>query len=106
MTRQVLIAANLDADELRTLLAELPDDTRTLVRIPRLTPELRALEARHGVILVVGEEHDPRVKEQVSASGLRRLVPDITQRRVRLAGPRAFRKYVRGALRRLRGQNT
>ncbi|MEV0586196.1 hypothetical protein [Nonomuraea sp. NPDC050310] len=105
MTSTVLIAADVDAAELRALLADLPPDAPALVRTARVTPELRELQARRGVVLVVGEEHDPRAKEQVSASGLSRLLPDITRRKVRLAGPKPFRRYVRGSLRRLRRQS-
>ncbi|MER7502892.1 hypothetical protein AB0L05_36335 [Nonomuraea pusilla] len=76
-------------------------DTIAVYRTDRVTDELRELEARYGVILVVGEEHDPRAKEQVSASGLSRRVPDIAEREVVVAGPRHFQRYVRGALSRL-----
>ncbi|GAA3107583.1 hypothetical protein GCM10020001_026930 [Nonomuraea salmonea] len=50
---------------------------------------------------MVGAEHDPRVKERVSASGLGREVPDIAEREVVVAGPRRFQRYVGGALSRL-----
>jgi ferredoxin-NADP reductase len=67
----------------------------------RVTEELRDLEARYGLILVVGEEHDPRAKERLSASGLSRQIPDIAERDVVVAGPRQFKRYVGGALSRL-----
>ena len=70
-------------------------------RTDRATDELRDLESRYGLILIVGEEHDPRAKERVSASGLSRQIPDIAERAVVVAGPRRFKRYVSGALSRL-----
>lgn len=97
----LLIASGIGPRRLRALLATLPGDTVALYRTAAPTDELRELEARHGLVLVVGDEHDPRAKEQVSASGLHRLVPDIGDRHVMVIGPRSFRKYVHGALARL-----
>ncbi|GAA4075176.1 hypothetical protein [Nonomuraea soli] len=105
MTSPVLIAADIDTARLERLLARLPQGAPTVVRTQRVTAELREIQRRRGLVLVVGDEHDPRVKEQVSASGLARLLPDIGEREVRLAGPRPFRKYVRGALKRIRARS-
>ncbi|MEV4471012.1 hypothetical protein ACFFR3_28545 [Nonomuraea salmonea] len=96
----LLIATGLDPRELGERLAGEPD-TVAVYRTERVTDELRELQSRHGVILVVGAEHDPRVKERVSASGLGREVPDIAEREVVVAGPRRFQRYVGGALSRL-----
>ncbi|WP_188191712.1 hypothetical protein [Nonomuraea sp. SYSU D8015] len=96
----LLIATGLDPAALRARLAGAAD-TVAIYRAERATDELRDLEARYGLILVLGEEHDPRVKERVSASGLRREIPDIAERDVVVAGPRQFKRYVGGALSRL-----
>jgi ferredoxin-NADP reductase len=100
----LLIATGVDPAALRARLAEAADhasDTVAVYRAERATDELRELEARYGLILVVGAEHDPRVKERVSASGLSREIPDIAEREVVVAGPRPFKRYVGGALSRL-----
>ncbi|MBN6053887.1 hypothetical protein JYK22_18240, partial [Nonomuraea sp. RK-328] len=97
----LVVASGLDTARLRALLAERADDTVVIYRAERMTAELRALQDEYGLTLVVGDEHDPRVKERVSASGLRRQVPDIGTRKVVVAGPRPFQRYVRGALSRL-----
>lgn len=97
----LLIASGIAPRRLRSLLATLPGDTVAVYRTSTVTEEVRELEASHRLVLVVGDEHDPRAKEQVSASGLHRLVPDIGERRVLIAGPRSFRRYVNGALTRL-----
>ncbi|MGI5273961.1 hypothetical protein ACQEUU_32825 [Nonomuraea sp. CA-218870] len=97
----VLIAAGLEPAALRRLLAGGGADTVAVYRTDRVTAELLDLRDRHGVVLVVGAEHDPRAKERLSASGLSRQVPDIAEREVILAGPRHFQRYVRGALSRL-----
>jgi ferredoxin-NADP reductase len=96
----LLIATGMNPAALRARLASAAD-TVALYRTDRATDELRDLEARFGLILVVGEEHDPRVKERVSASGLSREIPDIAERHVMVAGPRQFKRYVGGALSRL-----
>ncbi|MEV6041355.1 hypothetical protein AB0L65_60360 [Nonomuraea sp. NPDC052116] len=96
----LLIATGLDAAALRERLAGTPD-TVAVYRTERATDELRDLEARYGLILVEGAEHDPRAKERLSASGLSRQIPDIAERDVVVAGPRQFKRYVRGALSRL-----
>ncbi|MEV0828243.1 hypothetical protein [Nonomuraea rubra] len=96
----LLIAAGLDPGSLRERLAG-ATDTVAVYRAERVTDELRDLERRYGVILVVGDEHDPRAKERVSASGLSREIPDIAEREVVVAGPRRFKRYVGGALSRL-----
>ncbi|TMR95914.1 hypothetical protein [Nonomuraea basaltis] len=96
----LLIATGLDPASLRTRLAGAPD-TVAVYRTEHPTDELRDLEARHGLILVVGKEHDPRAKERLSASGLSREIPDIAERDVVVAGPRQFKRYVGGALSRL-----
>ncbi|MEV1168422.1 hypothetical protein [Nonomuraea sp. NPDC049784] len=96
----LLIATGLDPAALRARL-EGASDTVAVYRIERATDELRDLEARHGLILVEGAEHDPRAKERLSASGLSREIPDIAERDVVVAGPRQFKRYVRGALSRL-----
>ncbi|MGW0810568.1 hypothetical protein [Nonomuraea sp. NPDC002799] len=96
----VLIATGMDLGALRVHLAGAAD-TVTVYRTSRVTDELRDLEARYGLILIVGEEHDPRVKERISASGLSREIPDIAERDVVVAGPRPFKRYVGGALSRL-----
>ncbi|SEG93574.1 hypothetical protein SAMN05444920_108149 [Nonomuraea solani] len=96
----LLIAAGLDPGSLRERLAG-ETDTVAVYRTARVTDELRDLEARYGLILVVGDEHDPRAKERVSASGLSREIPDIADREVVVAGPRQFKRYVGGALSRL-----
>jgi hypothetical protein len=96
----VLIATGMDPDALRTRLTR-STDTVAVYRAERATEELRELEARYGLILVVGQEHDPRAKERVSASGLSREIPDIAEREVIVEGPRPFKRYVRGALSRL-----
>ncbi|WP_197093668.1 hypothetical protein [Nonomuraea sp. SBT364] len=97
----VLIATGLEPGALRTLLANRDDGTVAVYRTDQVTEELRDLQDRYGLVLVVGQEHDPRAKERVSASGLSRQVPDIAEREVVLAGPRHFQRYVRGALARL-----
>jgi hypothetical protein len=107
----VLIATGLEPGALRSLLAaraadggdlgDRGDGTVAVYRTERVTDELRDLQDRYGLVLVVGQEHDPRAKERLSASGLSRQVPDIAQREVVLAGPRHFQRYVRGALARL-----
>ncbi|MEU4574577.1 hypothetical protein ACBI99_02340 [Nonomuraea sp. ATR24] len=97
----VLIATGLEPGALRSLLASRDDATVAVYRTDRVTEELRDLQDRYGLVLVVGQEHDPRAKERVSASGLSRQVPDIAEREVVLAGPRHFQRYVRGALARL-----
>ncbi|NBE94998.1 hypothetical protein FE391_39955 [Nonomuraea sp. KC401] len=96
----LLIATGVDP---RTLRARLDRETDTVAvyRTERATDELRDLEARYGLVLVVGREHDPRVKERLSASGLSREIPDIAEREVVVAGPRPFKRYVGGALSRL-----
>ncbi|MGW3347953.1 hypothetical protein ACWDA3_32060 [Nonomuraea rubra] len=96
----LLIAAGLDPGSLRERLAG-ASDTVAVYRAERVTDELRDLERHYGVILVVGDEHDPRAKERVSASGLSREIPDIAEREVVVAGPRRFKRYVGGALSRL-----
>jgi hypothetical protein len=96
----LLIATGLDPAALRARLAAAAD-TIAIYRTERPTDELRDLEARYGLILVVGQEHDPRAKERVSASGLSRQIPDIAERDVVVAGPRQFKRYVGGALSRL-----
>ncbi|MEV4169846.1 hypothetical protein [Nonomuraea sp. NPDC049709] len=96
----LLIATGLDPAALRERLAS-ATDTVAVYRTERVTDELRDLEARYDLILVVGAEHDPRVKERVSASGLSREIPDIAEREVLVAGPRPFKRYVAGALSRL-----
>ncbi|MFI7703534.1 hypothetical protein [Nonomuraea sp. NPDC049480] len=96
----LLIATGLEPAALRSRLSRAPD-TVAIYRAERATDELRDLEARYGLILVVGEEHDPRAKERVSASGLSREIPDIAEREVVVAGPRQFKRYVGGALSRL-----
>jgi hypothetical protein len=96
----LLIATGLDAAALRERLAGTPD-TVAVYRTERATDELRDLEARYGLILIEGAEHDPRAKERLSASGLSRQIPDIAERDVVVAGPRQFKRYVRGALSRL-----
>ncbi len=97
----LLIATGLEPSALRTLLAERGEGTVAVYRTERITDELRELQNSYGLVLVVGQEHDPRAKERLSASGLSRQVPDIADREVLLAGPRHFTKYVRGALARL-----
>ncbi|MEU8400999.1 hypothetical protein AB0C28_37910 [Nonomuraea sp. NPDC048892] len=100
----LLIATGLDPRALRERLVPLAGATSDIVavyRADRATAELRELESRFGLILVVGDEHDPAVKERVSASGLRRQIPDIAEREVVVAGPRQFNRYVAGALSRL-----
>nr|SBP00331.1 hypothetical protein BN4615_P9847 [Nonomuraea gerenzanensis] len=96
----LLIATGLDPRSLRERLAGAAD-TVAVYRTDRVTDELRELETRYRLILVVGDEHDPRVKERVSASGLSRQIPDIAEREVVVAGPRQFKRYVAGALSRL-----
>ncbi|HEX4818025.1 MAG TPA: hypothetical protein VFV66_35230 [Nonomuraea sp.] len=96
----LLIATGVDPAALRARLAEAAD-TVAVYRTERVTDELRDLESRYGLILVVGAEHDPRAKERVSASGLSREIPDIADREVVVAGPRTFKRYVGGALSRL-----
>ncbi|MDP4502881.1 ferredoxin reductase domain-containing protein [Nonomuraea turcica] len=96
----LLIATDLDPAALRARLAG-TTDTVAIYRTEHPTDELRDLEARYGLILVVGEEHDPRAKERLSASGLSREIPDIAERDVVVAGPRQFKRYVGGALSRL-----
>ncbi|MCF6473650.1 hypothetical protein FAF44_35490 [Nonomuraea sp. MG754425] len=96
----LLIATGLSPGSLRRRLAG-ATDTVAVFRTDRVTDELRDLETRYGLILVVGDEHDPRVKERVSASGLSREIPDIAEREVVVAGPRRFKRYVGGALSRL-----
>ena len=83
------------------LLAGRDQSTVAVYRTELITDELRELQERYGLVLVVGQEHDPRAKERLSASGLSRQVPDIADREVVLAGPRHFTRYVRGALARL-----
>ncbi|SDK17839.1 hypothetical protein [Nonomuraea jiangxiensis] len=95
----LLIATGLDPSTLRARLAGAGDTV--VYRTDRVTDELRELESRYGLILVVGAEHDPRAKERLSASGLSREVPDIAEREVVVAGPRPFKRYVGGALSRL-----
>jgi hypothetical protein len=100
----LLIATGLDPRALRERLvpqADAAGDIVAVYRADRVTDELRELESRFGLILVVGDEHDPAVKERVSASGLRRQIPDIAEREVVVAGPRPFKRYVAGALSRL-----
>ncbi|MEV5892311.1 hypothetical protein [Nonomuraea fuscirosea] len=104
----LLIATGLDPRALRERLVPQADSTGdsagdivAVYRADRATDELRELESRYGLILVVGDEHDPAVKERVSASGLRRQIPDIAEREVVVAGPRQFKRYVAGALSRL-----
>lgn len=97
----LLIVADLEPAGLRDLLATHTGDTVTVYRTDRVTDELRELEAEHGLVVVAGREHDPRAKERLSASGLSRQVPDIAERTVIVAGPRPFKRYVRGALTRL-----
>lgn len=96
----LLIATGLDPHALRDRLAG-EADTVAVYRADRATDELRDLESRYRLILVVGEEHDPRAKERLSASGLSREIPDIAEREVVVAGPRRFKRYVAGALSRL-----
>ncbi|MER6947178.1 hypothetical protein ABT294_24390 [Nonomuraea sp. NPDC000554] len=96
----LLVATGMAPARLRELLVS-REDLVVVYRTDAATPELRELAARHGLVLVVGQEHDPRAKERLSASGLRRQVPDIARREVLVAGPRPFRRYVRGALSRL-----
>ncbi|GAA2216243.1 hypothetical protein GCM10009850_117120 [Nonomuraea monospora] len=96
----LLIATGLDAGSLRERLAG-ATDTVAVYRTDRATDELLDLQTRYGLILVVGDEHDPRAKERVSASGLSREIPDIADRQVVVAGPRRFKRYVGGALSRL-----
>ncbi|MBE1587073.1 hypothetical protein ACFPOI_01465 [Nonomuraea angiospora] len=96
----LLIATGLDAAALRERLAGTPG-TVAVYRTERATDELRDLEARYGLILIEGAEHDPRAKERLSASGLSRQIPDIAERDVVVAGPRQFKRYVGGALSRL-----
>ncbi|WP_157548003.1 hypothetical protein [Nonomuraea candida] len=96
----LLIATGLDAASLRERLAG-AGDTVAVYRTRRATDELRELESRYRLILVEGEEHDPRAKERLSASGLSRQIPDIAEREVVVAGPRRFKRYVSGALSRL-----
>ncbi|MGV9309208.1 hypothetical protein ACWDLG_38045 [Nonomuraea sp. NPDC003727] len=100
----LLIAEGVGA---AAIAARVKDPASTLVlyraRDPREAEQARELrELGVPVVLVEGTEHDPRAKEAVSASGLRRLVPDISQRTVQVYGPRAFVRYVRGALTKLR----
>ncbi|PZG08114.1 hypothetical protein C1J01_39545 [Nonomuraea aridisoli] len=97
---RLLIATGLDPSALRERLAG-ETDTVAVYRADRVTDELRELEARYRLILVVGAEHDPRAKERVSASGLGREIPDIAEREVEVAGPVRFQRYVGGALARL-----
>ncbi|AQZ69218.1 unnamed protein product [[Actinomadura] parvosata subsp. kistnae] len=112
----LLIATGLDPVSLRERLARASgtasegasgsasgsaSDIVAVYRADRVTDELRELERHYGLILVVGDEHDPRVKERVSASGLSREIPDIAEREVVVAGPRHFKRYVAGALSRL-----
>ncbi|MEU8248058.1 hypothetical protein [Nonomuraea sp. NPDC048916] len=104
--KSLLIVSGLDPSELRELLTGRTDDTMAVYRADRVTDELRDLESRYALVLVTGDEHDPRVKERISASGLRRQVPDIAEREVIVAGPRTFTRYVRGALARLAVPNT
>ncbi|MFI7129768.1 hypothetical protein ACIBQ1_29000 [Nonomuraea sp. NPDC050153] len=96
----LLIATGLDAAALRERLTGAPDIV-AVYRTERATAELRDLEARYGLILIEGAEHDPRAKERLSASGLSRQIPDIAERDVVVAGPRQFKRYVGGALSRL-----
>ncbi|TDC90665.1 hypothetical protein E1292_43395 [Nonomuraea deserti] len=96
----LLIATGVDPRTLRARLARAAD-TVAVYRTERATDELRDLEADYGLVLVVGREHDPRVKERLSASGLSREIPDIAEREVVVAGPRPFKRYVSGALSRL-----
>ncbi|MFB9200894.1 hypothetical protein ACIBIZ_07295 [Nonomuraea spiralis] len=95
---RVLIATGMDP---QTLRSRLTGDTVAVYRTERATTELRDLEARYGLILVTGAEHDPRAKERISASGLGREIPDIAEREVVVEGPRRFTRYVGGALSRL-----
>ncbi|NRQ32672.1 hypothetical protein HII36_12605 [Nonomuraea sp. NN258] len=95
----LVIATGMAPDGLRRLLNS--GDTVAVYRTEHATHELRELESRYGLVLVVGDEHDPRVKERLSASGLSRQVPDIAERDVLVAGPRRFKQYVGGALSRL-----
>ncbi|MEV0615476.1 hypothetical protein AB0I81_19325 [Nonomuraea sp. NPDC050404] len=100
----LLIATGLDPGSLRARLAGATDTATDIVavyRTMRATDELRDLEARFGLIIVEGAEHDPRAKERLSASGLSRQIPDIAEREVVVAGPRQFKRYVAGALSRL-----
>lgn len=66
----LLIATGLDPRALRERLvpqADAAGDIVAVYRADRVTDELRELESRFGLILVVGDEHDPAVKERVSA---------------------------------------
>ncbi|MEU1387530.1 MULTISPECIES: hypothetical protein [unclassified Nonomuraea] len=99
---RVLIASGMDPETLRAqLTGGTGTDTVAVYRAERATSELRDLEARYGLILVTGAEHDPRAKERISASGLSREIPDIAEREVVVEGPRPFTRYVGGALSRL-----
>ncbi|MFI9592329.1 hypothetical protein [Nonomuraea sp. NPDC052265] len=107
---RVLIASGMDAETLRARLTgntgrdtgrSTGADIVAVYRTERASTELRDLEARYGLILVTGAEHDPRAKERISASGLSREIPDIAEREVVVEGPRPFTRYVGGALSRL-----
>ncbi|MBE1562861.1 hypothetical protein [Nonomuraea africana] len=103
-TGTLLIAEGIGADRIASRVRH-PERTLVLYRArdPREAETARELRARGvPVVLVEGAEHDPRAKEAVSASGLSRLVPDISERRVLVYGPRGFVRYVNGALSKLR----
>ena len=95
----ILIASGTRLDRMRTTRYQVVLYRARDAHEAARAEELRPLTDR--LIVVEGAEHDPRAKELMSASGLTRLLPDLTGHEVYVTGPRDFARYVRGALTRL-----
>ncbi|WBB79825.1 ferredoxin reductase family protein [Micromonospora sp. WMMD882] len=105
--RALLIAGGSGIGPIRALLEELPPGAALVYRASTpadvlLHRELDWLaEARQtDVWYVVGSRRDPGPRQVMSPEGLRRLVPDLTERDVWLCGPKGMVEATVRALRR------
>jgi predicted ferric reductase len=108
-SRTVLIAAGSGIGPIRALLEELPPGAVVIYRASavhdlHLRDELEHLaELRHATLwFVVGDRRDPGPRRLFTPTGMRELVPDITERDIYLCGPDGLVTQSLQVLRRLR----
>ncbi|GAB7039372.1 MULTISPECIES: ferredoxin reductase family protein [Catenuloplanes] len=90
----LLIAGGSGIAPIRALLEEMPSGTTVIYRASRqdevvFRDELEELAVRRGaqVFFVVGGRNEPGPRRLFTTSGMRELVPDVSQRDVYLCGP-------------------
>jgi predicted ferric reductase len=102
-----LIAGGVGITPIRALLEEMSGDLTLIYRASReedliFRSELEALARERGITIhyVIGSRRKPGNEHLLSASHLRRLIPDIARRDVYLCGPPAMMRAIRTAAKR------